>query len=724
MPIPVRLFMSLALAVATLSLASCSLGQGRGGAPPAPAPAADLPGEDGSKLWLRYAPPPHAAAYRQALRQVQVHGSGPTLDLIRQELTEALKAMLGDQPLNPGGMTVHVGTPQTLGATAAALAADLARLGPEGYLIRTMLVEGAPGGGQGIVIASPTDVGALYGTFHFLRLIQTGQAINALDIAESPGMKIRMANHWDNLNGTIERGYAGRSIVFAADPVHGTPAWDNANWRPSPRIAQYARATASLGMNGVCINNVNASAAMLSPESIRKVAMLADIMRPWGVKVYMSANFSAPVTLGRMATADPNDPAVQKWWKDKADEIYRAIPNFGGLLVKANSEGQPGPKDYGRSHAEGANCLAAALAPHNGIVIWRAFVYDDNVDPDRIKRAYKEFMALDGQFLPNILIQIKNGALDFQPREPFHPLFGGLTKTSFMAEIQPTQEYLGQARHLVYLGTMWEEFLQSDTFAKGPGSTVAKVLEGKVQPVAMTGLAAVLNPGLDANWTGHHFSQSNWYAAGRLAWNPELSARVLAEEWTRMTFTDDPEVVRTIVELMMVSHETYVNYCMPLGLHHMIGGDHYAPMPQNNTGRADWTATYYHRASAEGIGHDRSRRGNAGVDQYFKPVADTFDNLETCPEKYLLWFHRLPWDHKMKSGRTLWEEIVAHYDQGVRDVRVMQQTWAALAGKIDQRRHKEVADRLAVQVRDALAWRNQILAYFAGINRLPVPPAP
>ena len=331
--------------------------------------------------------------------------------------------------------------------------------------------------------------------------------------------------------------------------------------------------------------------------------------------------------MGGLKTADPNDGGVQKWWKDKGDEIYQAISNFGGLLVKANSEGQPGPKDYKRSHAEGANCLAAALAQHGGVVIWRAFVYDDSVDPDRVKRAYKEFMALDGRFLPNVLLQIKNGPLDFQPREPFSPLFGRLAKTSFMAEIQPSQEYLGQARHLVYLGTMWEEFLQSDTFAKGPGSTVAKVLEGKVQPVSTTGIAGVLNPGQDANWTGHHFSQANWYALGRLAWNPELPARVIAEEWTRMTFSNDPDVVRTIVHMMMGSRETFVNYSMPLGLHHMIGGDHYAPMPQNGTGRPDWTATYYHRASADGIGYDRTRKGDDYVDQYCKPVADTFDSL-------------------------------------------------------------------------------------------------
>jgi alpha-glucuronidase len=724
MQISRRAFLTMALLGAVLaSTARLSFAQGRGA--PTFAPATNLAGEDGSKLWLRYAPVPNST-FKGQITSFLVEGDSPTLAIIKKEFADGISGMLGTSPTawdRTSAGAVVIGTPASSPAIKQLnLDTDLQKVGNEGYIIRSV---SRAGGKPTIIIAANTDLGALYGTFHLLRLIATGEPYAAnFNIAETPAMKIRMADHWDNSVGTIERGYAGRSIVFAADPVTGTPAWDSPDWKPSPRWAEYARAAASLGMNGVCINNVNATAAMLSSASIKKVALLADICRPYGLRVYMSANFSAPVTLDHMQTADPNDPTVQKWWKDKADEIYKAIPNFGGMLVKANSEGQPGPKDYNRTHAEGANCLAAGFAPHDGIVIWRAFVYDAHVDEDRIKRAYKEFMPLDGKFLPNVVVQIKNGPLDFMPREPFSPLFGALTKTSFMAEIQPSQEYLGQARHLVYLGTMWEEFLQSDTFAKGPGSTVSKVLQAKVQPVAMTGIAGVLNPGQDINWTGHHFSQSNWYAFGRLCWNPDLSAKTIAEEWTKMTFTHDPAALNTVVNLMMGSRETYLNYCMPLGLHHLIGGDHYAPQPQNASGQADWTAVYYHKASIDGIGYDRTRKGDGAVDQYFKPLSDTFDSLDTCPEKYLLWFHRLPWDYRTKSGKTLWEDIIAHYDLGLKDVRAMQKTWAGLKGKIDDRRHKEVADRLEVQVRDALAWRNSCLGYFAGINKLPLPPAP
>lgn len=684
-------------------------------------PLSNLQGEDGSRLWLRYAPVPSAESYRRVVRRVAVEESTPTMALARKELLDGLKGMIAfENPssADPADGILYAGTPKNAAIKALNIDADLARAGDEGYIIRSMPVNGRPA----TVIASATEVGALYGAYHFLRLVATMQPIDTLALAESPAMKIRMANHWDNVNGTIERGYAGRSLTFSADPATGTPAWNTPGWRPNPRFIDYARATASLGMNGVCLNNVNASPTTLSTESLRQVAMIADILRPYGIKVYLSANFAAPRTLGNLPSADPNNPDVQQWWKAKADEIYRLIPNFGGLLVKANSEGQPGPKDYNRTHAEGANCLAMGFAPHGGIVIWRAFVYDDHVDADRVKRCYKEFMPLDGKFLPNVVVQIKNGPLDFQPREPFNPLFGALTKTSFMAEIQPSQEYLGHARHLVYLGTMWEEFLQADTYAKGPGSTVAKVLKAQVQTVPMTGIAGVLNPGLDPNWTGHHFSQANWYALGRFGWNPDLSARAIAEEWTRMTFTSDASAVKKIVDLMMGSHETFVKYTMPLGLHHMIGGDHYAPQPENaRAPRPDWTAVYYHQADKQGIGFDRTRKGTGYVDQYFKPLSDTFDNLQTCPDKFLLWFHHLPWDHPMKSGKTLWVELIAHYDGGVREAREMQKTWASLKGAIDDRRFQEVAQRLEVQTAAALAWRNQILRYFGGINGLTVP---
>jgi alpha-glucuronidase len=682
-------------------------------------PLSNVPGEDGSKLWLRYAKLPPAA--NAAIRHVVMEESTLTMAIAKKELLEGLAGMIGlkDAPPPAGAEGVlYVGTPRNPLIGGLGLDADLARVGPEGYLLRSIPVHGKPS----TVIAAATEIGALYGTFHLLRLLAMLQPVNALDLAESPAMSLRMANHWDNPDGSIERGYAGRSLTFAADPATATPAWNAPDWRPNPRFVDYARALASLGMNGVVLNNVNASAAQLGPESLKKVALIADILRPYGVKVYLSANFAAPRSLGNLPTADPNDPAVQEWWKRKADEIYRLIPTFGGLLVKANSEGQPGPKDYNRTHAEGANCLAQGLAPHGGIVIWRAFVYDDHVDADRVKRAYKEFLPLDGKFLPNVLVQIKNGPLDFQPREPFNPLFGALAKTNVVAEIQPTQEYLGQARHLVYLGPMWEEFLQSDTFAQGPGSTVANVLRGKVQPVAMTGLAGVLNPGLDPNWTGHHFSQANWYALGRLGWNPDLSAKTIAEEWTRMTFSNDLTVVKSMTDLMMGSYETFVSYTMPLGLHHLIGGDHYAPQPENGRApRPDWTAVYYHQANKSGIGFDRTRHGTDAVDQYLKPLSDTFDNLATCPDKFLLWFHRLPWEYQMKSGKTLWEALIAHYNGGLTGPREMQKAWAALQGRIDDRRFQEVAQRLTLQATDAAAWRNRILTYFSTINSLPIP---
>lgn len=696
----------------------------RGASGPQLLPLVNVEGEDGSKLWLRYAKVPVTGNYLQVVRHIAVDESTPTMAIVRKELLDGLQAMIGfsNQQAAPDSQgDLYVGTPGNSTIRGLNLDADLAKVGGEGYIMRTLHINGR----RSTVIASLTECGALYGTFHFLRLIATLQPVDNLNLAESPAMKIRMADHWDNLDGSVERGYAGRSITFAADPALGIPPWNSPDWRPNPRLAEYARALASVGMNGVCLNNVNATAATLSSENLRKVAKVADLLRPYGVKVYLAANFAAPHALGNLPTADPNDRDVQEWWKQKGNEINGLIPNFGGLLVKANSEGQPGPKDYNRTHAEGANCLALGLAPHGGVVIWRAFVYDDHVDADRVKRAYKEFLPLDGRFLPNVLVQIKNGPLDFQPREPFSPLFGALTKTSFMAEVQPSQEYLGQARHLVYLGTMWEEFLQSDTFAKGPGSTVARVLEARVQPVAMTGLAGVLNPGLDPNWTGHHFSQANWYALGRLGWNPELSAQTIAEEWTQMTFTHDAAAVRTIVDLMMGSRETFLNYTMPLGLHHMIGGDHYAPQPENARGaRPDWTAAYYHQADKAGIGFERTRRGDDYVDQYFKPLSDTFDSLETCPDKLLLWFHHLPWDYRMKSGRTLWNELVEHYDLGLIGAREMQTTWAGLKGTIDPRRLQEVAQRLEVQVADALTWRNHILGYFSSLNGLPVPLPP
>jgi alpha-glucuronidase len=685
--------------------------------PEAFAQAPAIQNEDGYKLWLRYAPPPAAMAdpYRRTIKKVLVEGSSSTAEVIRKEMVSALTSMLGTNiPVVQSSAvgidegTVVIGTPANSPAIRGiSSAADLTKVGNEGFLIRPARARNQ----SAIAVVAEGEMGALYGAYHFLRLLQTGQPIDRLDVIERPRVQLRMLNHWDNANGTIERGYAGNSLW----------QWADLPGKISPRYADYARSNASIGINGAVINNVNADVKFISAEYLPKIAALAAVWRPYGVRLYLSVNFSAPVTAGGMKTADPLEKDVIAWWKAKAEEIYKLIPDFGGFLVKANSEGQPGPKDYGRNHAEGANVMADALAPHGGAVIWRAFIYDEDVDPDRAKRAYIEFTKLDGQFRPNVLIQVKNGAIDFMPREPFHPLFGAMKQTSVMAEIQATQEYLGQAKHLVYLGTMWKEFLDADTYAKGKGSTVGKVVEGSVHPYRVTGIASVTNPGLNANWCGHHFSQANWYAAGRLAWDHTRGASEIAEEWTRMTFTNDMQAVRTIRDMMMNSREAFVNYTMPLGLHHLIGGDHYAPMPQNaRAQRNDWTAVYYHQASAEGIGFDRTMKGDKAVGQYFPPVRDMFDSLATCPEIYLLWFHRCGWDYKLKSGKTLWEGLKEKYRLGATQAAGFQSTWASLASRIDPQRHKEVADRLVIQVRDSAAWRDQILQYFQTFSNLPL----
>ncbi|HXW07507.1 MAG TPA: alpha-glucuronidase family glycosyl hydrolase [Vicinamibacterales bacterium] len=686
----------------------CTMGRvPHGQAPPA------LPAEDGYRLWLRYAPlAGDARQYAGSIRQVLVEGGTPTAQVLRTELADALSSMLGTK-LPVGRETVTDGT-IVVGTPANSPAVrnldwrqELAKAGPEGYIIRGARVEGRPV----LVVASEGEIGALYGAFHLLRLIQTLQPLDRVNVVERPKLMLRLLNHWDNMDGSIERGYAGRSLWH----------WHELPRRIDPRYMDYARANASIGINGSVPNSVNADIRILTPEYLEKIAVVADAWRPYGVRMYLSANMASPLRLGKLATADPLDSGVAAWWKSTVDDIYRLVPDFGGFTVKANSEGQPGPKDYGRTHAQGANVLAEALAPHGGNVIWRAFIYDEDVDPDRAKRAYLEFTRLEGHFRPNVLVQVKNGAIDFQPREPFHPLFGALKQTQVIAEIQATQEYLGQARHLVYLGPMWQEFLEADTHAQGPGSTVARVLEGTVHPYRVTGMASVVNPGLDRNWCGHHFSQSNWYASGRLAWNPALPAAQIADEWTRMTFGNDVETVRIIHGMMMSSHESFVNYTMPLGLHHLIGGDHYAPMPQNaKAPRADWTATYYHQASADGIGFDRTMKGNQAVAQYFPPVRDLFDSLATCPEKFLLWFHRCGWDYRVQSGRTLWDELCVRYHEGAREAAALQTTWRSLAGRVDPQRHKEVADRLAVQVEHAALWRDQILKYFQQFSGRPI----
>ena len=672
--------------------------------------------EDGYELWLRYRPieQPAAARYQAALAAIVANDGSATLRAAQAELERGLSGLLG-APLavtqEPRAGALVFGTPQS-SPTIARLGLDLRALGAEGFAIRAVTLP-VPNGAAAIAIAANSDVGVLYGAFHLLRLLQTRQPLDGLNVMSAPAIRHRVLNHWDNLDRTVERGYAGQSL------------WD---WHKlpdylDPRYVDYARVNASLGINGTVLNNVNAKALSLTAPYLRKAAALAEVFRPYGIRVFLSARFSAPLEIGGLGSADPLDPAVRSWWRAKADEVYRLIPDFGGFLVKANSEGQPGPQDYGRSHADGANMLADAVAPHGGIVMWRAFVYSHEQPDDRAKQAYTEFVPLDGKFRGNVLLQVKNGAIDFQPREPFHPLFGAMPKTPLMMEFQITKEYLGFETHLVYLGTQYEEALQSDTYAQGKGSTVARVVDGSLHRYALTGMAGVANTGTDRNWSGSHFDQANWYAYGRLAWNPHAGARHIAEEWTRMTFTNEPAFVNPVVEMMMTSHEAAVDYMTPLGLHHLMGrGHHYGPGPWVQGGpRADWTSVYYHRADANGIGFDRTRTGSNAVAQYAAPVAQLFGDRKRVPERFLLWFHHVRWDERTASGRTLWDELVHRYTRGVAAVRGMRKTWTTLAAHVDEERHAQVASFLAIQEREAQWWRDASIAYFQTFSKRSLP---
>jgi alpha-glucuronidase len=591
----------------------------------------------------------------------------------------------------------------------ASLPLDLDRLDPAGYRIRTLTVARH----RVIVIAAREDIGVLYGTFHFLRLLQTRQTLEHLDVTSVPRIRHRILDHWDNLDRSVERGYAGESIW----------EWHKLPDYLDPRYTDYARACASLGINGTVPTNVNASAVSLTPRYLRKLAALAALLRPYGLRVYLTARFSAPIEIGGMKTADPLEPAVRNWWRAKADEIYSLIPDFGGFLVKADSEGQPGPQTYSRTQADGANMLADALDPHGGIVMWRSFVYSNHAQEDRVRQAYEEFVPLDGKFRANVLLQVKNGPLDFQPREPFHPLFGAMPRTATMLEVQLTKEYLGFATHLVYLAPLFEEVLRSDTYARGGGSTVAKVIDGSLFGRAQTGIAGVANIGSDRNWTGSHFDQANWYAFGRLAWDPSLSSREIAAEWVRMTFSNDPAFVEPVVAMMLQSRETAIDYMTPLGLAHQMARDtHYGPAPWlADAGRADWTSVYYNRADTGGIGFDRTATGSNAVAQYAAPVAAQFADLARVPDQFLLWFHHVPWDYRLSTGHTLWEELVIHYTRGVTAVADMRRTWAGLAGSIDPERYNEVSAFLAIQQQEATWWRDASIAYFQSLSHRAVP---
>jgi alpha-glucuronidase len=666
--------------------------------------------DDGYRLWLRYEPIADAdrlGACRARLTHVVSEGRSAALGAARAELLRGLSGLLGHdiraRAAAEGDGAVVIGTPEGSPLIAAAgLASVLAGLGPEGFVVRSR-----------VVVAANDDRGVVYGAFHLLRVLQTGGSADSLDVRSEPRFPLRMLDHWDNLDGTIERGYAGPSLWD----------WHKLPHYVSPRYEDYARANASIGINGAALTNVNADALVLTTRYIEKTAAIAEVFRPYGIRLFLTARFSAPIEIGGLATADPLDAGVARFWREKVAEIYERVPDFGGFVVKANSEGQPGPQDYGRSHAEGANVLADALAAHGGVVIWRAFVYAARAEDDRAKQAYDELVPLDGRFRKNALVQVKNGPIDFQPREPFHPLFGAMKATPLVAEFQLTQEYLGFATHLAYLGTIIDEALASDTHAAGPGSTVARAVDGTLRGTGAGGVAAVANVGGDRNWCGHPFAQANWYAYGRLAWDPDLGAEAVAREWLPMTFTGDARFVEPALRMMLDSREAVVNYMTPLGLHHLMAWNHhYGPGPWISEGRVDWTSVYFHRADAAGLGFDRSPSGSDAVAQYAEPVRARFASRDGCPENLLLWFHHAPWDWRMRSGRTLWDELCAKYQAGVEFVVSARATWDSLAAHVDGARHRQVAALLAVQEREARWWRDACILYFQTFSRRPAPP--
>ena len=620
--------------------------------------------EDGHLLWLRYQPNPKPAKVQLSL---WYDGCGtvapsPTIELAMKELQQYWH-----------------GAPITMEADCGPMHW---KKGDDGFTIECKADGGL------LLKAHGRDIGLLYGAYHLLRLQQTGQPVNPCE--SHPTYSLRLLNHWDNPNGTVERGFAGRSIFLNPDPE---------------RMKIYARANASIGINGTVLNNVNAKPEALTTESLQKAKEIADQLRPYGIKVYLSINFASPIKVGGLKTADPLNADVIRWWKDKVNEIYKMIPDFGGFLVKANSEGEPGPQDFGRTHADGANMLGKVLKPHQGIVMWRAFVYAPQ-SPDRANQAYLEFMPMDGQFADNVIIQIKNGPVDFQPREPYSPLFTAMQKTPMMVEFQITQEYLGAANHLVFLAPMWKEFFSF------------------VKPASLKAMAGVANIGDDTNWCGHHFAQSNWYAFGRLAWNPDLTSEQIAEEWLSQTFDTNAAANSQLLSVMLDSREACVNYMMPLGIHHIFAGTHhYGPEPwyAPRGVRADWTPPYYHKADSIGLGFDRTVNGSANVKQYPEALCRMYNDINTCPENLLAWFHHVPWDHRMKSGRTFWDELCHKYDDGVREARHFLTVWDSMQPYVDSQRFEEVQRKLRIQARDAEWWRDACLLYFQTFSHRPIP---
>lgn len=629
--------------------------------------ASSLHAEDGSRLWLR------GSCNKQSCR-VESNDTSATARIAEQEL----------------GVYWH--------GPAVLLVRDTRTGNEEGFEITSSQDNGS------ITVKAGSSRGLLYGAYELLRIQDTGLPVTGLRIREKPSVRYRLLNHWDNLDGSVERGYAGKSI-WKWDEIDGEKGTMSDALRR--RLTVYCRANASIGINGSVINNVNASPKMLDAAYINKVKVLAALFRDYGIKVYLAVNFASPMAEGGLKTADPLDADVRRWWKHKVDEIYRAIPDFGGFLVKANSEGQPGPGDYHRTHAEGANMLAEALEPHGGIVIWRSFVYGNHDGEDRVMQAVSEFKDLDGQFKSNVILQCKNGPLDFQPREPYAPLFDNIRRTPMMAEWQITQEYLGQSRHLVYLAPMWKEFLSF------------------VSPDSLVGIAGVSNIGDDVNWCGHPFSQANWYAFGRLAWDASLSSDSIAVEWLKQTFTRDTAFVNPMREVMASSREACVDYMMPLGLHHIFKADHhYGPEPQGFYPQypLEWCPVYYHKADSMGIGFDRTVNGSGAVSQYRSPYDSLYNDIHTCPEQYLLWFHHVGWNYRMKDGSTLWQSLCAHYNHGVAEVRRFAATWQRMEPYVDKQRFEEVSRRLKEQEGNAEEWRDTCLKYFQTFSRQEIVP--
>ena len=671
--------------------------------------------DDGYRLWLKYDKMQDkdlAAVYKKQIQQIIISGNTPTIQKAREEINAALSGLLNKSTVFTGELkfngTVIIGTPSSNKLIASLHLTALNKINEEGFIISSKIIQGK----NCTIISANSDIGILYGVFNFIRLLQTQQNISALDIISAPKIKYRLLNHWDNLNRTVERGYAGASI------------WD---WHKLPdyidkRYIDYARANASIGINGTVLNNVNANATILTQQYLEKVAAIANVFRPYGIKVFLTARFSAPIEIGGLKTADPLDAAVQQWWKQKVKEIYTLIPDFGGFVVKANSEGQPGPQDYNRTHADGANMLADALAPHNGIVMWRAFVYSQQSN-DRFKQAYEEFKPLDGQFKSNVILQVKNGPIDFQPREPFSPLFGAMPKTTLAMEFQLTQEYLGQGTHLVFEAPLFKEVLNADTYAKGKGTTVAKIIDGSSNNFSLTVMAGVSNIGSDINWCSHPFAQANWYALGRLAWDYNLSSEQIAVEWLQQSFSTNKIFISTAKNIMLHSHETMVNYMTPLGLAHiMYNGHHYGPMPWGNTlGRPDWNPVYYHKADSFGIGFNRTVTGTNALAQYKNEAGDLWNDSNKCADEYLLWFHHVSWNHKMHSGRTLWDELCYKYYTGVDSIKATQQQWNNLEKFVDAEQFNHVKQLLNIQVKEAIWWRNACLLYFQTFSKMPIP---